>query len=407
MGYLDDIYRYIESGETDNENLGLEIEHFVLDDEGNQITFDEIVPLIEEVGKKTGAELIYMDGFPVGYVNDRYSISLEPACQFEISIHPYPDVSEIEKVYVEFLSVWKPIFRERGYSLVTKGNLPLVECGNLKPDQIPLSPKRRYQYMDAYFRKTGQYGRYMMRAAASTQVSVDYRSESDLIRKLTVLQKIAPILMIMMESKTNEDSRLQGSPDKPHLFRIQEWDDLDPDRTGFYPKSFDPGFGYEMIADVVYHTPLILLTDQGVTTNVGHRNAEELVLNHTISDSGVDDRRKQKLIEHFLSMGFFHFRVKKYIEIRVADSVPFKKALGYVALLKGIVYSDGNLDILEKELAEVDAVSKIQDAVERIEAEGFDAVIYKNRTAAGWREKLIELARGSLSGYEKGYLSYV
>lgn len=42
-----------------------------------------------------------------------------------------------------------------------------------------------------------------------------------------------------------------------------------------------------------------------------------------------------------------------------------------------------------------------------IEAEGFDAVIYKNRTAAGWREKLIELARGSLSGYEKGHLSYV
>lgn len=407
MGYLDDIYRYIESGETDNENLGLEIEHFVINDEGKQIPFDEIVPLIEEVGKKTGAELIYMDGFAVGYVNDRYSISLEPACQFEISIHPYPDVSEIEKVYLEFLSLWEPIFQERGYSLVTKGNLPLVECGIITPDEIPLSPKKRYQYMDAYFRKTGRYGKYMMRAAASTQVSVDYKSEKDLIRKLMVLQKIAPILMIMMESKTNADSTLQGCPDKPHLFRIQEWDDLDPDRTGFFPKSFDPGFGYEMIADVVYHTPLILLTDQGVTTDVGHRNAEELVLDHTISESGVDDCRKQKLIEHFLSMGFFHFRVKKYIEIRVADSVPYKKALGYVALLKGIVYSEGNLDILEKELAEVDEVSKIQDAVQKIEVEGFRAVIYKNRTAARWREDLIALARESLPVYEKGYLSYV
>jgi protein-tyrosine phosphatase len=41
-------------------------------------------------------------------------------------------------------------------------------------------------------------------------------------------------------------------------------------------------------------------------------------------------------------MGFFHFRIKKYIEVRVADIVPIKKALGYTALLKGIVYSERN-----------------------------------------------------------------
>ena len=64
--------------------------------------------------------------------------------------------------------------------------------------------------------------------------------------------------------------------------------------------------------------------------------------------SGETDTENLGLeIEHFLSMGFFHFRIKKYIEIRVSDSVPIKKALYYVALIKGIVYSEQNLDLLE------------------------------------------------------------
>ncbi|HBZ02824.1 MAG TPA: hypothetical protein DEO83_03330, partial [Lachnospiraceae bacterium] len=85
--------------------------------------------------------------------------------------------------------------------------------------------------------RSGKYGKYMMRASASAQVSVDYKSEEDMVRKLSVLQKISPILMILMENKAEEDSTLPGVTDKKHLLRIQEWDDLDPDRTGFVPHS--------------------------------------------------------------------------------------------------------------------------------------------------------------------------
>lgn len=407
MGFLYDIYEYVKSGETDSENLGLEIEHFVIDEEGVQITFDEISSLIETVGKEINADILYVDGHPAGYSNDRYAITLEPACQFEISINPYRDLSEIEKVYMEFLSLWEPIFNERGYRLVTKGNLPLLECGDITPDDIPLSPKKRYKYMDAYFRDSGQYGKYMMRASASTQVSLDYHSERDLIKKLQIIQKISPVLMIMMESKTDEASTLPGVPDKPHLLRIQEWDDLDPDRTGFFPNSLDPGFGYETIAETVYHTPLILLTDEDRTIYVGSKNAEDLVWEGIIPEKGIDASRKKSLIEHFLSMGFFHFRIKKYIEVRVSDSVPIKKALGYAALLKGIVYSDENLDILENELSGIDTLEKIQDAVLKIESEGPEVVIYNNKTAAWWISYLIGLATGSLPEVEKEYLAYL
>ena len=407
MSILQDIYDYIKTGETDTENFGLEIEHFVLDKDGNQIGFDEITSLIERIGQEISAEIIYVDGFPVGYVNEKYSVSLEPSCQFEISINPYSSLAVIESVYREFLELWEPIFRERGYSVVTSGNLPSVEQGKVHPDEITLTPKKRYQYMDAYFRQSGKYGKYMMRASASTQVSVDYSSESDLVRKLRVLQKISPVLMLMMENKTDAGSTLPDVPDKPHLFRIQEWDDLDPDRTGFFPHSLEADFGYEQIANVVYHTPLILLTDNGITSYVGNKNAEDLLNEGVIVEEELDQTRRKNLTEHFLSMGFFHFRIKKYIEIRVADSVPINKALGYVALLKGIVYSDQNLDLLEEELSDIDTIDKIQDAVIKIEKDGHDAVIYHNITAAQWAARLVQISSEAISEQERKYLAYV
>ena len=406
MSIKDSIVRYIRDGESVSQGLGLEIEHFVVNDAGVQIEFHEVSSIIEKMAGILNAKIIYMDGYPVGYVTDDYSITLEPACQFEISINPYSDIETIKSIYEDFVTLWTPVLKARGYHLETKGNLPLVEQGVIDPDDIALSPKKRYKYMDSYFRHSGRYGKYMMRASASTQVSVDFRSEEDMVRKLNILQKISPVLMIAMENKTDPDSTLKEHPDKPHLFRIQEWDDLDPSRTGFYPHSLEEGFGYDSIADTILHTPLILLTDDGVTTDVGSETAEDLFARGLIREETLDITRERSLIEHFISMGFFHYRVKKYIEIRVADSVPLDRALGYVAILKGIVYSDDNLSALENELADVDTAEKIQQAVEDIERDGYNAVVY-GRKATEWAAHLYELALDKLPDTDKEYLENV
>ena len=400
------IVDYIRSGETTGQALGLEIEHFVVNDEGIQIGFDEVTDLIGKVARDLSAKVIYMDGYPVGYVTPGYSVTLEPACQFEISIDPKSDIDEIKSIYKEFLLLWIPIFEERGYHIITKGNLPLVEAGLIDPADIPLSHKKRYKYMDAYFRESGKYGKYMMRASSSVQISVDYSSESDLVRKLLVLQKISPILMIALENKTFEDSVIEKGSNKTHLLRIQEWSDLDPSRTGFYPHSFDEDFGYDKIADVISQTPLILLTDEGETSYVGSSTASDLLNDGTISKD-IPASRKEHLIEHFISMGFFHFRIKKYIEIRVADSVPLGRALSYVALIKGLIYSEENLSILEAALSDIKSIEQIEDAIDAIIVSGIDAKIYGDRTAREWYNYLLELANNALSDKEREYLNNV
>ena len=407
MSIVNDVAEYIRQGETSSEDLGLEIEHFILNDKGMPIDFHTVSDLIRETADRIGAELIFMDGFPVGYQTGEYSVTLEPSCQFEISISPYSDLDKIKAVYDDFLGTWEPVFSELGYRFETKGNMPLVESGTIDPDEIPLSPKKRYKYMDAYFRNTGNYGRYMMRASSSTQVSVDFKSEEDLVRKLSVLQKISPVLMAMMENKTDAGSTLKGHEDKPHLLRIQEWDDLDDSRTGFFPGSFDSDFGYEKAAEAICSTPLILLTDEGETYDVSSRSALDLIEDGTVDISEADAKRRKSLIEHFISMGFFHFRIKRYIEIRVADSVPIDQGLAYVALIKGIVYSDEVLDILTQELKDIDSPGKIQNAVEEIEVSGLEAVIYDGKTVLQWAEHLIELAGKNLSVKDKEYLKNV
>ena len=66
MSFLENINKYVKSGESRSQNLGLEIEHFVIDENGAQIGFEEVTSLIEKVGKQIGAELIYIDGHPAG-----------------------------------------------------------------------------------------------------------------------------------------------------------------------------------------------------------------------------------------------------------------------------------------------------------------------------------------------------
>ena len=80
---------YIKSGENTKKRLGLELEHFVINEKNDSITFEALSGLMEEIGRSLGAELIYIDGYVMGYTLEEYCISMEPACQLEISISPY------------------------------------------------------------------------------------------------------------------------------------------------------------------------------------------------------------------------------------------------------------------------------------------------------------------------------
>jgi len=392
------ITNFIRDGETKEQRLGLELEHFILNEVEEGIEFDVLSEMIRKTGEKLGAKLTKTDGHIVGYDAGDYTVSVEPACQFEISIAPFSSLSKIESVYRNFREVWEPEFQRLGYSMVTRGIHPGVESGRIHPTELPLIPKNRYYFMDRYFRDTGRFGAHMMRATAASQVSLDYSSEEDMVRKLRLLTILSPVLMQMMENKSFPDSRLREHGGK-HLLRTQIWEDLDPDRTGFFPGAFHGQFGYEAYADLLLNRPLVALTDKGKTTFAGEKTLPEIL---SLSELSKEPKRQKALVEHLLSMFFHHIRLKRYLEVRVADSVPIGKSLGYAALLKGLLYYEENLSRLEKLLS--GHLIDVEEAVFRTELQGENAIIYSGKRVYAWARDLIKMADEVLPEEERSYL---
>ncbi len=74
-------------------------------------------------------------------------------------------------------------------------HMRLETCGYqpyAKAAKLPLIPKRRYEYMDAYFKHTETMEIRMMCGSASTQVSIVYLNQQDFVKKFQLAQMLSP-----------------------------------------------------------------------------------------------------------------------------------------------------------------------------------------------------------------------
>lgn len=383
MGNINKICEYFLEGVNEGKQLGIELEHFICDDDFQMIPYEVLCEILEKIEKEINGKLTYDEGHIIGLDCITYGISLEPAGQVEISFHPTEDLARVEQIYDEFRRLWEPLLEEKGYRFVESGVHPLVESGEKNPEDFPLIPKKRYEYMDKYFQKSGRFGRFMMRTTASTQISIDYSSEKDAIRKIQILQKTAPLLALLMENHSGLGIRKEW---KKHLLRTQIWDETDKERCGYFEGSLDAEYSFERYAKHVYESPMIFLKDKGEELNVAVKSAKDLC-----------EERPFTFMEHMLSMFFPHIRLKKYAEIRVADSVPKDRMLGYAALIKGLMYSKENLEELEALFDHITSIEQIKKAEYAIMEKGYYAQVY-GKTAVEWLYILYELAQKALSG---------
>ncbi len=394
MDSVSKIVEYFRNGETNEKRLGVEIEYFVCNEQGNLIDYNTLSALLYKMAEEYSWQKFYEEEHLIGLLCDEYAVTLEPAGQMEISIDAFKEIVEIEKVYQNFRKTWEPVLKAEGYSLVERGVFPKVENGEIVPEELNLIPKKRYAYMNQHFESTGRMGKYMMRATASTQVSVDYSSMQDCIRKIQIIQKMAPLLALLMENQSGMGRRKEWDP---HLFRMQIWNDVDGDRCGYIPDSLNLDFSYEHYAAHIFQKPLIVLKKENETIPMGEKSAEQYLAGKEID-----------FVEHMLTMFFFHVRLKNYIEIRIADSVPEKKMLGYVALLKGLLYSEAGLCALESLFENVKEIADIRRMEASICRYGYDAKINAKGTyAVEVLYRMYEIAEENLSDTDRKYLFHV
>lgn len=350
------IAEYIQSGETPQTGrVGVEVEHFLLDHvSGHPLTASQVEDMLEML-RTDYDQAFYEDGRLIALQDAHTLITLEPGSQFEVSFLYTRDMDQLKAWYDQAMAPVMKLVETQGADVVWSGALPTVPA-----DEVRRIDKHRYEYMEAWFARTGNRGREMMKATASVHVSIDYADEADFVRKVRAANILHPLLAFLMSN--TPDYAGQDNPDI--LLRDSIWSDTDPARTGIPDGLFDEGFGYQGYADWLEQIPVILMVD-GET----YVPEPDLIVGQTGEKYGWNKAH----IQHLLSMAFPDVRVKNFIEIRSADSVKPPYITAYAALIRALFYSRETVDWV---LSLAQSADEIQAAKAALRKDDWNAGIY-------------------------------
>lgn len=330
--HREQIAAFLRQGEKSAQKLcvGLEAEHFLVDRKTKcTLGYTQTRSILEAL-QPYYTTSVAIDGLLMGLTRADAAITLEPSCQFEVSLAPASSLHTLKHRYHHFLQDLLPLLDAREIDLVYTGYLP---CGYAAAQE--LIPKFRYRWMDRYLSRTGTMAKHMMRATCSVQIALDYTSETDFTNKLRTASLLSPVFAYLMDNCP----LFENKPNTMRMTRWKIWENVDAKRCGIVPGVFDEDFGYDAYAECVLQTPLIVALDQqGTMIYAAEQSAK------TLYDPKIPLTQAQ--IEHILSMVFYHVRAKRYLEIRPADCVPEAFLFAYAALIKGLFYNPTSFDAL-------------------------------------------------------------
>lgn len=387
----------------ESKTLGVEVEHFIVTDEGAPIGYERgdnplgVRDVLEHLSQHYPEQTRNAQGDLLGLANETGSVTLEPAAQIEISLAPCHRIADVERNYLAFRNVLDPFLAQAGCRIAEAGYHPTARALDLK-----LIPKERYDFMNEHFKRIKTHGERMMRASASTQVSVDFADEADAVRKLRIATALGPVIAAITDNVLVFEGEATTTP----LERMRLWRDVDNARCGVVPGTFDEGFGFDAYARWLENVSPICVTRPAASNPDGpaRRGVGDTPARIAYNDAPMDAHD----IEHLVSMVWPDARLKRFVEIRPGDCMPAACVFGYAALVKGLFYCPANLDATEKLIGVRNGAWPLDDgsvdrAIESIRADGLEGDVY-GHTLASWEEALFELAAADLDDDERPYL---
>ena len=324
------------------------------------------------------------EGDLLGVARPGEAVTIEPAAQVELSAGPFHELASAQACFERFEEKLCDVLAPKHGKLAKTGYHPTARATSLE-----LIPKQRYEYMNRYLGAVSPFGPCMMRGSASTQVSIDYASIGDCIRKYRFASMLTPILSLICDNSPI----FEGAPRTHRMVRTEIWQHCDPERCGIVPGAVEDGFSLRDYARWVYDTPAILVPDgQGGWLEDSRRFSE-------IYAARPMDRAD---IEHALSMVFPDVRLKTYLEIRPADAMPVPYVVAYAALVKGIFYCEMSLARVEELIGGI-TTSDVERAKNSLQELGYAGEVYGG-PAAEFADEVIAAARAGLSESERGFL---
>lgn len=385
--HVESMVNFYKSGIKNNsQKLGVELEYTLVYDDNSQVKyFDEFGQkwLMENMLEFYPEKILDEQKNLIGIKNERDSITLEPAGQFELSAGPFEKLEEVFEAFETFQKRVNALAEPHGIKMLAIGYHP--KC---KAEELVIIPKVRYELMTKYFLKNSPKGIRMMRGTGSTQVSIDYSSEADCIRKLRLAYVLTPLFAILCDNTP----MFEGEKRTHHIMRTQVWEDCDPRRCGAMPGIFEDSFSFEKCAELVLNTQAMFEMDG----DDGH------LTNKTTSEVYGDKEMSNDDCAAACSHLFNDVRLKNFIEIRPADALPTNMEVAYVALIKGIFYSEEALSSIEDYFGPQSETS-FEEAKRNLEEKGLSGEVY-GMPATTACKKLLDVASLGLDKDEKKYL---
>ncbi|QOW23410.1 glutamate--cysteine ligase [Novilysobacter avium] len=329
---------YLSSGtrERDDWRIGTEHEKFGFHfDDLRPPTFDGergIEALLKGL-VQFGWAPVEEHGRVIALTRDAASVSLEPAGQLELSGAPLENLHETCREASSHLREVRAVAEPMGLGFLGMGFQP-----KWRRDEMPWMPKGRYKIMREYMPKVGSLGLDMMTRTCTVQVNLDVASEADMVKKFRVslaLQSIATALFA-------DSPFTEGKPNGFLSYRSHIWTDTDNDRSGMLDFVFEEGFGYERYVDYLLDVPMYFIQRGDNYIDAAGQSFRDYMAGKLPAHRGHLPRM-QDWADH-TTTAFPEVRLKKYLEMRGADTGPWNRICALPAFWTGLLYDDSALD---------------------------------------------------------------
>lgn len=286
--------------------------------------------ILKKLIERFGWEPEEQDGHIIALSRDNAQITLEPGGQIELSGEP---CDSIHCTYAEFTQHIRELLEVSEPLDVVFLGLGMQPVSRL--DEIEWVPKKRYRIMAPYMPKVGRLGQRMMKQTATVQANIDYRDEKDAMVKFRTGMGLTPIFISMFANSPICDGQLNGY----RSYREHIWTDTDKSRSGMLKFAFSPDVSFAHYVEYALDVPMYF-----IVRNKNYIDMTETTFRQFLAYGCNGERATLDDWHDHLTTLFPETRIKRYIEVRSADSQPPELMPALSAIVKGAFYESDCLD---------------------------------------------------------------
>jgi glutamate--cysteine ligase len=280
--------------------------------------------ILRELIERHNWEPEEQDGHIIALARGNAQITLEPGGQIELSGEP---CESIHCTYAEFTQHIRELLEVADPLDIVFLGLGMQPVSRL--EEIEWVPKKRYRIMAPYMAKVGRLGQRMMKQTATVQANIDYGDEQDAMAKFRTGMGLTPIIIAMFANSPICEGQLNGY----RSFREHIWTDTDKSRSGLLKFAFSPDVSFAHYVEYALDVPMYF-----IIRNHDYVDMTGMTFRHFLDQGHKGERATIDDWNDHLTTLFPETRIKRYIEVRSADSQPPDLMPAFSAVIKGIFY---------------------------------------------------------------------